>query len=325
MGISKIEVTFFDLALKMGVIPTGGHILELGESNLIPADATPDLLSIVAPRISAARIEEAARRAAAAAASKSQYQKAFGPARALYYAIFDPASYTALDLDQGPRRFCFDLNCPINLQQQFDCVINNGTSEHIFDQANVFRVMHDHTRPGGAIIHWTPSLGWPDHGLYNVQPDFFDLAAANGYEISLIALTDANTCFPLQRGHDLWRAIAEHPALSESAVCAVLTKRTDASFKSPIQGMWNYQSPLLNLALMQRRRTLQKRPNLALNRPALQSSTSIWSWHEDAALDAAGGNNGQVTGFYSFHTDFEHQPWWMVDLRSNTRHRSCCS
>jgi hypothetical protein len=135
MGISKIEVTFFELALRMGVIPTGGHILELGESNLIPADAAPDLLSILAPRISVARFEEATRRAAAAAASKSNYQKVFGPARALYYAIFDPASYTALDLDQGPRRFCFDLNGPINLQQQFDCVINNGTSEHIFDQA----------------------------------------------------------------------------------------------------------------------------------------------------------------------------------------------
>jgi hypothetical protein len=32
MGLSVIEMRFFELALKMGVIPSGGHILEFGES-----------------------------------------------------------------------------------------------------------------------------------------------------------------------------------------------------------------------------------------------------------------------------------------------------
>src|SRR5262249_39951632 len=97
-----------------------------------------------------------------------------------------------------------------------------------------------------------------------------------------------------------------------------LRKNTDAPFISPMQGIWTYQSPALSLASMPRRRTLQMRPNLALNRPALQSSTSSWSWHDDPALDAAGANNGQVSGCYSCHTDLEHEPWWQVDLGAST-------
>ena len=51
--------------------------------------------------------------------------------------------------------------------------------------------------------------------------------------------------------------------------------------------------------------------NIALNRPARQSSLSIWSVSAD---DAQGGNNGARTGRYGFHTDIELNPWWMVDL-----------
>ena len=178
MGLSRIEITFFELALRMGIFPTGGHILEIGESVVAWGNTPADLFPILAPRLPSYRIEEATRRAAKAAASKSLYEKGAGPARAIYHAVFDPESYTAIDLEPGPRRFCLDLNnANISLQRQFDCVINNGTSEHIFNQGNVYRVIHDHTRAGGTMIHWTPGLGWIDHGLYNVQPGFFfDLA-----------------------------------------------------------------------------------------------------------------------------------------------------
>jgi hypothetical protein len=203
----------------------------------------------------------------------------------------------------------------VSLQRQFDCVINNGTSEHIFDQANVFRVIHDHTRPGGTMIHFTPCLGWINHGLYNIQPGFFfDLAAANGYEVLLIALTCEGICFPLNKSDDCWAALQAHPVLKNAEATAVLRKTTDAPFTTPMQAMWAGHSSGLKLANLARRRILQMRPNLALNRPALQSSTSVWSWHEEPELDAAGGNNGQVTGYFCFHTELEQQPWWRVDL-----------
>lgn len=54
--------------------------------------------------------------------------------------------------------------------------------------------------------------------------------------------------------------------------------------------------------------------NLALNKPALQSSTCEWSRSRDPRLDAAGANNGLVSSEMGFHTDRERNPWWQVDL-----------
>lgn len=50
--------------------------------------------------------------------------------------------------------------------------------------------------------------------------------------------------------------------------------------------------------------------NLALNKPAKQSSFSKWSKKNDAA----GAVNGIKNGSFGFHTDKEINPWWQVDL-----------
>src|SRR6185503_8422180 len=50
--------------------------------------------------------------------------------------------------------------------------------------------------------------------------------------------------------------------------------------------------------------------NIALNKPARQSSTSGWS----KPNDAQGAVDGQKTGGYGFHTSEEANPWWEVDL-----------
>jgi hypothetical protein len=56
-------------------------------------------------------------------------------------------------------------------------------------------------------------------------------------------------------------------------------------------------------------------PNIALGKPASQSSLSSWSSPEGAQ----GGNNGTRTGFFGFHTAHEQNPWWQVDLEANTQ------
>lgn len=50
--------------------------------------------------------------------------------------------------------------------------------------------------------------------------------------------------------------------------------------------------------------------NHALNKPARQSSVSVWSTDDDAA----GAVNGRKMGSYGFHTERERNPWWEVDL-----------
>lgn len=57
--------------------------------------------------------------------------------------------------------------------------------------------------------------------------------------------------------------------------------------------------------------------NLALRKPAFQSSISRYSIGSTYAEDAKGGNNGHLTGRYGFHTETELDPWWQVDLEDS--------
>ena len=56
----------------------------------------------------------------------------------------------------------------------------------------------------------------------------------------------------------------------------------------------------------------QTTANIALNKPASQSSLSRWSKPDDAQ----GAVNGTKTGKYGFCTRREANPWWQVDLLS---------
>ncbi len=55
--------------------------------------------------------------------------------------------------------------------------------------------------------------------------------------------------------------------------------------------------------------------NLALNKPALQSSVSAWSSSSVAAEAARGGNDGDLSRDLGIHTERERDPWWQVDLQ----------
>lgn len=312
MALSKLEIGFFRRALLAGAIPACDDILEFGEFAAVKGARS--LLELLGDAVVAERRQQAETAIADAELSITKYRQAFGPARALYHAIFGPHTYLAVDLALGPGRLCLDLNQPLKLGRQFSATINNGTSEHVFDQANVFRSMHDHTRAGGIMVHWTPCIGFVDHGFYNVQPGlFFDLAAANGYQMRHLELAGLNDAYPIRERDDHRAALREFPSLANSLICAVLAKLTDHPFTLPMQGMWADGAPI-SLAHRLRERTRDSRSNHALNRPARQSSTCSWSRHDDPTVDARGGNNGIITGFYGFHTDEEDSPWWEVDL-----------
>jgi hypothetical protein len=63
--------------------------------------------------------------------------------------------------------------------------------------------------------------------------------------------------------------------------------------------------------------TLTPRPpltNVALGKPATQSSISPWSQGATPEDDAAGVVSGKFSGFSNCHTGEEDGPWWRVDL-----------
>lgn len=98
-----------------------------------------------------------------------------------------PFEYTSYDVCPALKTEIFDLNeehLPPHYREHFDLVLNFGTTEHIINQLNSFRVMHDALKVGGIFFHQLPSVGWTDHGYFCYHDCFFtDLANANGYEI----------------------------------------------------------------------------------------------------------------------------------------------
>jgi SAM-dependent methyltransferase len=175
MAITLIEFSFLLEAYRRGLLPQQGSLLEFGE-----AETTIDAAQAI-PHI----LDEGQRRDALLAETVPDgIARIYTDAKRIYRALFDFRSYNAIDLlPPNDYRLQQDLNLPFDLGKRFDVCINNGTTEHVFNQANCYKAIHDHTAPGGVMIHWTPCLGWVDHGLFNVQPGFFhDLATANGYE-----------------------------------------------------------------------------------------------------------------------------------------------
>jgi len=73
--------------------------------------------------------------------------------------------------------------------------------------------------------------------------------------------------------------------------------------------------------------------NIALNRPTLVSSYSIYSKRKDVAKDGNGAVDGDRSqGLYGFHTTKEQSPWWQVDLGEGAvvhklviYNRACCA
>src|SRR5262244_3308132 len=97
------------------------------------------------------------------------------PARLLYEAL--GIKYGCVDMDLN-----FDA-VPAAHKGKYGLITNHGTSEHIMNQYNVFKAMHEFARPGGIFVHAVPFTVHLEHGFFNYQPNFFEaLARYNSYE-----------------------------------------------------------------------------------------------------------------------------------------------
>ena len=93
--------------------------------------------------------------------------------------------YACVDFDGHRHSVALDLNrdaVPDRLRGKFDLVVNTGTTEHIANQDNAFRAIHDFARVGGVMYHEVPVCMF-GHGLVNYSPKFFlQLFRQNLYE-----------------------------------------------------------------------------------------------------------------------------------------------
>lgn len=126
-----------------------------------------------------------------------------------FYESLGCGRYEAID-GNGMGTVTADLNQPLPRSiGTFDLVTDFGTGEHIFDQAQVWRTMHDLTKVGGYLAFDRPHQGYTKHCFYLVNPTLLrDLAAANVYTV--VQLTTKET----PRGwlcRGVFRRVTAHP------------------------------------------------------------------------------------------------------------------
>ena len=112
---------------------------------------------------------------------------------ARYYRCLGFSDYVAIDVNEDYDSLVMDLNRDLKedygYERTFSLATNNGTGEHIFDQATVLRNLHALTKPGGVMVHVMPFVNYINHGFYSYHPNLYNaLAGANGYRIVAMGL-----------------------------------------------------------------------------------------------------------------------------------------
>jgi hypothetical protein len=110
-------------------------------------------------------------------------------------------TYAAIDIDGRPDSIPLDLNfddVPRPEMEKYHLVTNYGTTEHVANQLNAFKIAHDLTERGGVMIHHLPCQGNLNHGLINYSPKFFwMLARSNDYRWLHFNYTVSDETYPV--------------------------------------------------------------------------------------------------------------------------------
>lgn len=147
------------------------------------------------------------------------------PAKVLYKKL-GCGRYESID-GNGRGTIVADLNLPLPDIGTFDLATSLGTHEHIFDQAQCWKTIHNLTKVGGYIVVIMPSQGYPGHGFYRMDECLFrDIAAANNYTLVRLDYMNAS------RGENIF---------------VIYRRMTPAPFRVPQQG--RYKSSLKPLSV----------------------------------------------------------------------------
>ena len=192
MAISFVEYSVMRFLRENNLFPLGGDLLEIGEANWY-GDVDPGILRADISKFAIPERRQSLLTELDDALKSERPGASWDIAKIYWDTFFHPSSITAVDLHGTEKALKLDLNAPIDLKRQFHVVNNCGTLEHVFNVGLAFKTIHDHTLPGGFMIHQTPFIGWIDHGFYNFNPTlFWDLAAINNYHICVFLYAELN-------------------------------------------------------------------------------------------------------------------------------------
>lgn len=98
-----------------------------------------------------------------------------------------------------------DMNQPFpHVPQEYDTVIDLGTTEHIFNISQALNNMISLCRPGGQILHVSPTNNFCGHGFWQISPElFFSLySEQNGFkhtEVFIASRKARNTWYKVKK------------------------------------------------------------------------------------------------------------------------------
>jgi hypothetical protein len=148
--------------------------------------------------------------------------------------IMDASAYEGASL-------IHDLNDPIppSMLQSFNCVIDGGTLEHVFNFPTAIRNCMEMVKLDGVLILMTPWHNYSGHGLYQFSPELFYsvLSEANGFKIERILISVRNKWYNVL-DPAVFRSRVEI-ATPEPVMLHITARRIDAE---PIFVTWPQQS-----------------------------------------------------------------------------------
>lgn len=224
MGITFEAV---DRMQRLGLFKgPGTSVLDIGSSNLFSATTAEILRFISSSGIT--YTSELAKRAERLSMDSPYDPAGASSNKSFVGELFEMAGfkYNAIDIADGYRTTILDLNhqpAPRDFVKAFDVVLNFGTTEHVLNQYNAMKLIHDATKVGGHIVHLLPCSGHFDHGFFTYTPRcFFTLASYNEYEIVQFSFEGPGG------SNDLYAPVQDfvtyHPALA----AAIPGKATEA-------------------------------------------------------------------------------------------------
>ena len=154
--------------------------------------------------------------------------------------------YDCVDIDTNFGALALDLNfdsVPTDRRSRYGLTTNHGTTEHLINQFNAFKVIHDFTRPGGLMLHALPFTHL-EHGFFNYQPNFFSaLARYNSYQTLGVWIGidwQLSSFVPWEL--KLMEFLAVN-AKSTHLIVVLQRKLYDTEFRAPVQGIYESGLP----------------------------------------------------------------------------------
>ena len=156
-------------------------------------------------------------------------------------------NYTCVDIDARHDSITLDLNfdpVPAEHRGKYCLVTNHGTTEHILNQLNCFKVIHDLTRPGGLMMHGLPFTVHLEHGFFNYQPNFFTaLARYNSYRTLGVWVAVDWTLKSFIPWEPRLLEFLKTDANTTHLLFVLQEKMYDSEFCAPIQGVYEPMIP----------------------------------------------------------------------------------